>query len=42
MPHKDTFYQRAFLCKNGKVFANGYENDHVYVYNIASKIWSKR
>lgn len=42
MPNKDTFYQRTFLCKNGKVYAYGYENDSAYVYNIATQTWTKK
>jgi len=42
MPNKDTFYQRTFLCKNGKVYAYGYENDSAYVYSIANQTWTKK
>ena len=42
LPNKDTFYQRTFLCKNGKVYAYGYENDYAYIYNMAAKTWSKK
>ncbi len=41
MPNKDTFYQRTFLCRGGKVYAYGYENDNAYIYNIATKTWVK-
>jgi hypothetical protein len=34
LPNKDTFYQRTFLLKNGKVYAYGYENDNAYIYSI--------
>lgn len=40
LPNKDTFYQRTFLQKNGKVYAYGYENDAAYIYSIANKTWS--
>lgn len=42
MPNKDTFYQRTFLCKNGKVYAYGYENDSAYVYSISNQTWTKK
>lgn len=42
LPNKDTFYQRTFLLKNGKVYAYGYENDNAYIFNIATKTWSKK
>lgn len=34
LPSKDTFYQRTFLLKQGKVYAYGYENDNAYIFNI--------
>jgi hypothetical protein len=42
LPSKDTFYQRTFLLKNGKVHAYGYENDNAYIYQISSKTWIKK
>ena len=39
---KDTFYQRTFLFKNGKVYAYGYENDFAYIYNVQNHTWSKK
>ena len=42
LPNKDTFYQRTFLLKNQKVHAYGYENDNAYIYNIATKSWTKK
>jgi len=42
LPSKDTFYQRTFLTKNGKVHAYGYENDNAYIYTIANKTWVKK
>lgn len=42
LPNKDTFYQRTYLLKNGKVQAYGYENDYAYIYSIASKTWIKK
>jgi hypothetical protein len=42
LPNKDTFYQRTFLQKGGKVHAYGYENDNAYIYSIATKTWSKK
>ena len=42
MPGKDTFYQRTFLCKNGKVYAYGYENEMAYIYSIAQRAWVKK
>ena len=37
LPCKDTFYQRTFLLKGGKVYAYGYENDVAYVFNVANR-----
>jgi hypothetical protein len=42
LPSKDTFYQRTFLVKGGKVYAYGYENDNAYIYQIAQKSWIKK
>lgn len=42
LPNKDTFYQRTFLLKNGKVYAYGYENDNAYIFSISTKTWSKK
>ena len=42
MPNKDTFYQRTFLCRNGKVYAYGYENESAYIYSIQSQSWTKK
>jgi hypothetical protein len=42
LPNKDTFYQRTFLVKGGKVYAYGYENDNAYIYSIANKTWTKK
>ena len=41
MPQKDTFYQRTFMFRHGKVFAYGYENENAYVYNVTSRTWTK-
>jgi hypothetical protein len=42
LPNKDTFYQRIFLQKGGKVHAYGYENDHAYIFTLTSKTWHKK
>jgi len=42
LPQRDTFYQRTFLCKGGKVYAYGYENDNAYIYSIAQRQWVKK
>lgn len=42
LPNRETFYQRTFLLKNQKVYAYGYENENVYIYDITSKTWSKK
>lgn len=42
LPNRDTFYQRTFLFKGGKVYAYGYENENVYVYTVHSNLWTKK